>query len=170
VENCIQTAETHAVRTDFKAFHFEAEIVRALYRASQAGVPMELVVRGMCELRPGVRGVSETIRVRSIVGRFLEHSRFFEFANGGKREVYMGSADWMGRNLDHRVETTVPVLDAQIQARVCSILDELLEDNERTRFLQSDGTYVRAKPAPGEPERNAQEEFLILAEAQTGTS
>ncbi|MEO6991099.1 MAG: polyphosphate kinase 1 [Candidatus Baltobacteraceae bacterium] len=145
----------------------DAEIVRALYRASQAGVPMELVVRGMCELRPGVRGVSETIRVRSLVGRFLEHSRFFEFANGGQCEVYMGSADWMGRNLDHRVETTIPVLDAHIRTRVCAILDELLEDTVKTRFLQSDGTYVRAKPAPGEPERNAQDEFLRAAETPT---
>ena len=112
----------------------DAEIVRALYRASQAGVPIELIVRGMCELRPGLPGVSETIRVRSIVGRFLEHSRVFVFANGGTREVYMGSADWMGRNLDHRVETIVPVLDSDAQEQICrNVIDVLFQDNAKTR-------------------------------------
>jgi len=119
--------------------------VQALYRASQAGVPIDLMVRGMCELRPGIPGVSETIRVRSIVGRFLEHSRIFCFVNAGNREVYMGSADWMGRNLDRRVETIVPVLDPTIRSYICDqIIDVMQRDTCKTRWLQNDGTYVRA--------------------------
>jgi polyphosphate kinase len=129
----------------------DKRMVQELYRASQAGVPIELLVRGMCELRPGIPGVSETIRVRSIVGRFLEHSRVFVFTNGGSREVYMGSADWMGRNLDRRVETVVPVLDPALRDYICSgILDTLERDNCKTRFLQPDGTYVRRLQEPGE--------------------
>jgi polyphosphate kinase len=129
----------------------DKRMVQELYRASQAGVPIELYVRGMCELRPGVPGVSETIRVWSIVGRFLEHSRIFCFANAGRREVYMGSADWMGRNLDRRVETVVPVLDPALGEYICNgILDTLAHDNCKTRFLKSDGTYVRRTPEAGE--------------------
>jgi polyphosphate kinase len=144
----------------------DARIVRALYRASQAGVPIELIVRGMCELRPGIAGVSETIRVRSIVGRFLEHSRIFCFANGGNRDVYMGSADWMGRNLDRRVETVVPVLDPAIREYICSgIIDVLERDNCKTRWLQSDGTYVRRVPEPGEALFNAHTALLDAAQA-----
>ncbi len=95
--------------------------------------------------------MSETIRVRSIVGRFLEHSRIFCFANDGNREVYMGSADWMGRNLDRRVETVVPVLDPALAEYICNgILETLAHDNCKTRFLQSDGTYVRRVPEAGE--------------------
>lgn len=135
-------------------------IVEALYRASQAGVPIELLVRGLCELRPGVPGVSDTIRVRSLVGRFLEHSRIFVFENGGEREVYMGSADWMGRNLDRRVEVIVPVLCPELRDRVTDeILGTLMRDDAQTRWLQSDGTYVRRIP-PGGPAHSAQLEFL----------
>jgi polyphosphate kinase len=139
----------------------DAGLVRALYRASQAGVKIELVVRGICILRPGVPGVSETIRVRSIVGRFLEHSRIFAFANGGEREVYIGSADWMGRNLDRRVETVVPVLDPVLRAVVCDdILDVLLADNVKARVLHADGSYQRRAVLPGEPRVDAQQTFL----------
>ena len=139
----------------------DARTVRELYAASQAGVPIELIVRGMCELRPGIPGVSETIRVRSIVGRFLEHSRFFVFENGGQREMYMGSADWMGRNLDRRVEITVPVLDNALQQQIWDdVLEPLLADNTKTRWLRSDGTYVRRLPADGEPLFCAQEALL----------
>jgi polyphosphate kinase len=138
-------------------------IMQALYRASQAGVPIELIVRGLCELRPGVPGVSDTIRVRSIVGRFLEHSRIFVFANGGDADVYMGSADWMGRNLDRRVEVTVPVLDPALRERICNeILETTLNDEARTRWLQSDGTYVRRAPGSG-PSRDVQLTLLALA-------
>jgi polyphosphate kinase len=139
----------------------DARIVQALYAASQAGVPIELIVRGMCELRPGIPGVSETIRVRSIVGRFLEHSRIFCFTNGGDRDLYIGSADWMGRNLDRRVETIVPVLDPTIRETIVTdILDVLQRDNCKTRWLRSDGTYVRRMPEDGESLFCAQTELL----------
>jgi polyphosphate kinase len=139
----------------------DAGIIQALYRASRAGVPIDLIVRGMCALRPGVPGVSETIRVRSIVGRFLEHSRMFVFANGGEREVYIGSADWMGRNLDRRVETVVPVLDPVLRETICAdILDVHLADNVKARILRPDGGYERRTVFPGEPRVNAQEIFL----------
>jgi polyphosphate kinase len=144
----------------------DAGIVQELYAASQAGVPIDLIIRGMCELRPGIPGVSETIRVRSIVGRFLEHSRIFIFANGGEREVYIGSADWMGRNLDRRVETVVPVLEAALRDHICDdMLAVLLADNCKTRWLRSDGTYVRRKPANAEPLLCAQDVLLARAEA-----
>ena len=125
----------------------EGDVVRALYRASQAGVPIDLLVRGMCVLRPGVPGVSENIRVRSIVGRFLEHSRIFTFENGGELETIIASADWMGRNLDRRVELAVPVLDPVMAETLASqILTVLLADNVKSRELRSDGTYVRLSP------------------------
>ena len=144
----------------------DARMVRSFYRASQAGVPIDLIVRGMCELRPAIPDVSETIRVRSIVGRFLEHSRIFIFENGGEREVYMGSADLMGRNLDRRVETIVPVLDEAIRDHICrGIIDVLEEDNQKTRYLQADGTYVRRMPRDGEPSLNAHELLLDAAKA-----
>jgi polyphosphate kinase len=144
----------------------DARMVRSLYRASQAGVPIELIVRGMCELRPAIPGVSDTIRVRSIVGRFLEHSRVFSFTNGGEPEIYMGSADWMGRNLDRRVETVVPVLDPLLRDRITfGILDVLREDNTKTRWLQSDGSYVRRVPQGGEVPVSAQSLLLEAAKA-----
>jgi polyphosphate kinase len=139
----------------------DAGIVQALYRASRAGVPIDLIVRGMCVLRPGIPGVSETIRVRSIVSRFLEHSRIFVFTNGGEREVYIGSADWMGRNLDRRVETVVPVFDPLLREIVSNdILDVYLADNVKSRVLRSDGTYERRGVLPGEQRIEAQQIFL----------
>jgi polyphosphate kinase len=139
----------------------DAGIVQALYRASRAGVPIDLMVRGMCVLRPEVRGVSETIHVRSIVGRFLEHSRMFVFTNGGEREVYIGSADWMGRNLDRRVEAVLPVLDPVLGEFICAdILDVLFADNVKARVLRSDGSYERRRVLPGEERVDAQQIFL----------
>ncbi len=139
----------------------DARIAAALYRASQAGVPIELIVRGMCVVRPGIPGVSETIRVRSIVGSFLEHSRIFVFANAGDREVYIGSADWMGRNLDRRVETVLPILDPILQHVICDdIMDVYVRDNVRARTLQPNGQYERQSPRPGEPRIDAQQIFL----------
>jgi len=144
----------------------DARIVQALYRASQAGVPIELFVRGMCELRPGIPGVSDTIRVRSIVGRFLEHSRIFCFTNAGRRQVFMGSADWMGRNLDRRVETVVPVLDPAIADYICEgILESMERDNCKTRWLRSSGSYIRRTPAEGEPLFCAQTELMEMSKA-----
>jgi polyphosphate kinase len=139
----------------------DQRIAAALYRASQAGVPIELIVRGMCVLRPGLPGVSETIRVSSIVSSFLEHSRIFVFANAGEREVYIGSADWMGRNLDRRVETVVPVLDPVLQDVICDdILDVYVRDNVKARVLHEDGTYELRVPRGGEPRIDAQQIFL----------
>ena len=106
---------------------------------------IDLIVRGICALRPGVRGVSDNIRVRSIVGRFLEHSRIFYFANGGEEEIYMGSADWMPRNLYERVEVLVPLRDEMLRERVRhEILDAYLADNRKARILLKDATYIRA--------------------------
>ena len=128
----------------------DKSVVQALYRASQAGVEIDLIVRGICALRPGVRGVSENIRVRSIVGRFLEHSRIYYFANGGDEEIYMGSADWMPRNLYERVEVLVPLRDEVLRDRVRhEILDAYLADNRKARILLRDATYIRAWQAPG---------------------
>jgi polyphosphate kinase len=139
----------------------DQRIAAALYRASQAGVPIELVVRGMCVLRPGIPGVSETIRVSSIVSSFLEHSRIFVFTNAGEREVYIGSADWMGRNLDRRVETVVPVLDPVLQEVICDdIIDVYVRDNVKARVLHADGTYELRIPRGGEPRIDAQQIFL----------
>jgi polyphosphate kinase len=139
----------------------DAGIVRALYRASQAGVPIDLIVRGMCVLRPGIPGISETIRVRSIVGRFLEHSRIFAFTNAGEREIFIGSADWMGRNLDRRVETVVPVLDDEIGDVIeRDILDLMMADNVKSRVLNADGSYERRGVLPGEKRVDAQQTLL----------
>jgi polyphosphate kinase len=127
----------------------DIDIVQALYRASQAGVDIELVVRGMCALRPGIRGISDRIRVRSIVGRFLEHSRIFYFENGGDPEVYLGSADWMPRNLHERVEVLFPLKNPLLRDRVAhEILAAYLADNVKARFLQKDGRYLRSWQSP----------------------
>ena len=128
------------------------KIVRALYRASQAGVEIDLIVRGICVLRPGIKGLSENIRVVSIVGRFLEHSRIFYFANGGDADVYIGSADWMHRNLDRRVEAVVPVNDKRFAKYLKEqVLASYLKDNCNAQLLDSDGVYsnVEAEAAEG---------------------
>lgn len=139
--------------------------VEALYEASQAGVKVDLIIRGMCSLRPGVPGMSERIRVRSIVGRFLEHSRIFSFANGGEPEVFCGSADWMPRNLYERCEVVFPVLQPESSRRLREeILETYLKDNVKARLLRPDGSYTRA-PKEGRP-CSAQDEFIALAQAQ----
>jgi polyphosphate kinase len=123
------------------------------------------MVRGMCVVRPGVPGVSTTIRVRSIVGRFLEHSRICAFENGGDRELYIGSADWMGRNLDRRVETMVPVLDPlQAETIYGQILAIAFADNVKARELQTDGTYRRLRPQ-GEMPIDSQHIFLTQSQS-----
>jgi len=127
----------------------ETNVIQALYRASQAGVDIELIVRGMCALRPGIRGLSDRIRVRSIVGRFLEHSRIYYFENGGEPEVYLGSADWMPRNLHERVEVLFPLKNPLLRDRVVhEILAAQLADNVKSRFLQKDGRYLRPWQSP----------------------
>jgi len=137
----------------------DVAVVRALYQASQAGVQIDLLVRGVCILRPNLAGVSENIRVRSIVGRFLEHSRIFYFSNNGKEETYLGSADWMYRNLSRRVELVFPVKDPKLRDHLKAILDAYLNDNVNARELRPDGVYIRVKAAESEKRRDAQLEF-----------
>ena len=135
----------------------DARFIRRLYEASMAGVKIDLLVRGICCLRPGVPGISDNIRVTSIVGRFLEHSRIYYFANGGDAEIYMGSADLMPRNLDRRVETIFPVDSPEIKARIFNeILMVQMRDNVKTRELQPDGSYKRLRPRDGEEPLNCQ--------------
>ncbi len=139
----------------------DAEIVNKLYEASQAGVEIDLIVRGVCTLRPGVPGLSENIRVRSIVGRLLEHSRVYFFENGGDNEVYLGSSDWMPRNLDRRVEVLAPIEDRRIRRfLIDEYLDTYLKDTAKARLLQQDGSYIR--PERGEDAIDAQLAFQPL--------
>src|SRR6202167_1709325 len=152
----------------------DIDIIQALYRASQDGVDIELLVRGICALRPGIRGLSDRIRVRSIVGRFLEHSRIYYFENGGDTEVYLGSADWMPRNLHERVEVLFPLKNPLLRDRVRhEILAAYLADNVKARFLQKDGRYLRSwqspkgrskRPPRGAAAFNAQEFLIGVAE------
>jgi polyphosphate kinase len=135
----------------------DLSVIDALYAASEAGCPVDLCVRGICCLRPGLPGVSENIRVFSIVGRFLEHCRVFCFGAGDEEELFLSSADWMPRNLYRRVELMFPVEDRALCARIHrEVVDPSLSDNSRARDLQPDGTYIRRQPAPGEPVRDAQ--------------
>ena len=137
-------------------------IIDALYRASQAGVRVDLIVRGICCLRPGVPGISDNIRVISIVGRFLEHSRVYYFRNDGDAAIYIGSADFMQRNLDRRVETLFPILDAALKDRVLNeILELQLRDNVKARELRPDGTYEYVQRRDGEPAIDSQHEAMM---------
>jgi polyphosphate kinase len=147
----------------------EPSIIQALYQASQAGVEIDLIIRGLSILRPGVKGLSERIRVRSIVGRFLEHSRIFHFANGGNDEIYTGSADWMPRNLFERCEVVFPVRDAAAIARIRDeILPAYMADTTKARLQQPDGGYVRArKVLKNAPPFSAQDFLMQLAEGKT---
>ena len=121
----------------------DKEIIAALYKASCAGVKIKLVVRGICCLKAGIPGLSENIEVRSIVGEFLEHARVFIFENDGSEEIYMGSADWMPRNLDRRVEIMFPVVEPELKARISHYMELQLEDNLKAHVLQPDGTYEK---------------------------
>jgi len=145
----------------------DRETIEALYSASQAGVEVDLIIRGMCSLRPAVKGLSEHIRVRSIVGRFLEHSRIFSFANGGEEEVFCGSADWMPRNLHERCEVVFPVTQPDLSERLRrEILGAYLADNVKARLLQSNGEYAR-EPTGGAP-FVAQDHLMALATSVSG--
>ena len=134
----------------------DPKIIALLYEASQAGVQIELIIRGMCSLIPGREGLSETITVISIIGQFLEHSRIFWFHNGGDAEVFIGSADWMSRNLDRRVEAVTPVDDPPLREKLERLLDLYLSDNHGSWDMQSDGHFSARRPAEGEPVRHAQ--------------
>jgi polyphosphate kinase len=148
----------------------ELTVIDALYRASQAGVEIDLIVRGMCALRPGVPGMSEHIRVRSIVGRYLEHSRIFCFANGGQEEIFCGSADWMARNFFERCETIFPIQDASLRQRIREeILAAYLADDAKARLLSPDGKYHRARRRGAEA-FSAQDFLMRVAEGKASAA
>ncbi|HEY3993825.1 MAG TPA: polyphosphate kinase 1 [Ktedonobacteraceae bacterium] len=149
----------------------DPKVIVALYHASQAGVQIDLIVRGICCLRPGIPGMSETIHVRSIVGRFLEHSRIYYFGNDGNEEILIGSADMMQRNLDGRVETLFPIDDPLLRVALRdNLLKRMLSDTVNARELQPDGSYVRIFPDPGEPPFDSQDWFIThpLLDAEEG--
>jgi polyphosphate kinase len=149
----------------------DKDVVQELYRASQAGVEVDLIVRGICSLNPGLRGISDRIRVRSIVGRFLEHSRIYYFQNGGEEEIYMGSADWMPRNLHERVEVVFPLRDPLLRERVKNeILAAYLADNVKARILQRGGSYVRAESMGKEAPFSSQDYLIDVAEGRKDAS
>jgi len=149
----------------------DEKMIDALYDASEAGVKIELVVRGICCLRPGVRGLSSNITVRSIVDRFLEHSRIFYFENACQPEVYVSSADWMPRNFFRRIEVAFPIEDGQARARIIDeILSVTLADNRKARFLDPDGQYSRPRVEEGEPLHRSQFEFIARTDENTQKS
>jgi len=141
----------------------DTDIINALYRASQAGVKISLCVRGTCSLVPGVKGLSEHIRVISVIDRYLEHSRIYYFANGGAEEIYLASADLMSRNLERRVEIMFPVLDEKIRGELWETLNAYFQDNCQARVLDSSGAWTRLSPASGETPLRAQKELLSRA-------
>ena len=141
----------------------EMQLINKLYEASQAGVQIDLIIRSICSLRPGLPGLSENIRVRSIVGRFLEHTRVYYFSNNGNARVYCSSADWMDRNLFNRVEACFPVEDEALKKRIYQQgLLNYLKDNQQSWLLQGDGTWLRAQLQEGEKPHNAQRILLDL--------
>jgi polyphosphate kinase len=141
----------------------ELQLINKLYEASQAGVQIDLIIRSICCLRPGLPGLSENIRVRSIVGRFLEHTRVYYFSNNGNAHVYCSSADWMDRNLFNRVEACFPIEDPALKKRIYQQgLLNYLKDNQQAWLLQGDGSWVRAQVAEGEEAHNAQRTLLEM--------
>ena len=142
----------------------------ALYQASQAGVKIDLIVRGICCLKVGIPGISENITVRSIVGNFLEHSRIFYFENNGKSEVFCGSADWMPRNLERRVEILFPIEEEELKKKIMHILDMEIADTKKAHYMQADGTYSKLDKR-GRKLMSSQEEFCKEAkqEAKKGS-
>lgn len=156
-----QAESGHEARLIFKMNALEERgIIKLLYQASQAGVKVDLLVRGICSLRPGIPGISENIRVTSVLGRFLEHSRIYWFRNGGREEVYLGSADLMDRNLNHRVELLFPVQNKRLLKRLREdILATYLADNRSARHMQPDGSFVWDRN--GKPALDSQAKFLL---------
>ncbi len=146
----------------------DQQVIQTLYQASQVGVEIDLIVRGICCLRPGLPGFSDKIRVISIIGRFLEHSRIFYFHNNGKEEIYIGSADWMTRNLSRRVEAVTSIESPEIFQDLQEILGVMLADNRKAWELQSDGTYIQRKPQKDEEVRNSHDTFMEMALQSAG--
>ncbi|BBD59170.1 polyphosphate kinase [Nostoc sp. HK-01] len=146
----------------------DPQIIATLYEASRAGVQIDLIIRGICCLRPGLKDISENIRIISIVGRFLEHSRIYYFYNNSQEEIYIGSADWMRRNLDRRVEVITPIKDQDIAKDLQEILGIMLADNRQAWELQADGSYIQRRPGDDCPEANSQISFMNMALRSTG--
>ncbi len=159
VGTAAEAGKTARIRLKVNALTDEA-IVHELYRASQQGAEIDVVARSICTLWPGVEGLSENIRVRSILGRFLEHSRVFSFQAGKKSSYFIGSADLMPRNLDHRLEILAPVEDSAVQQRLSAAFDVLLADNTQAWELLADGTWHRLRPKKDEPARGSQDVFM----------
>jgi polyphosphate kinase len=151
-----------SIRIKVNALH-DHQMIEELYRASESGVQIDVVTRRICGLRPGVKGMSKNVRVRSILGRFLEHSRFFVFQQGDVRRHFLGSADLLPRNLDHRIEVVTPVEARPLQAKLDKIFDALLADNSQAWELQSDGSWLRVRPSKGERPRTAQGQLMAKA-------
>lgn len=162
VEHCKQGHSSHLILKMNSLT--DSQMVRVLYEASQAGVQIDLILRGICCLRPGIKGVSDHIRVISVIGRYLEHSRIFYFHNNGQPEVFIGSADWMSRNLDRRVEAVTPIEDPLLVQQLKDILDIMLADNRQAWDLNSDGTYVQRRPSEHETPRGTH--ALLMAKAR----
>ncbi|ABA22773.1 Polyphosphate kinase [Trichormus variabilis ATCC 29413] len=146
----------------------DPQIIATLYEASRAGVQIDLIIRGICCLRPGIKDISENIRIISIIGRFLEHSRIYYFHNNGQEEIFIGSADWMSRNLDRRVEVITPIKDPDIAKDLQEILGILLADNRQAWDLQADGSYIQRLPGENCPETNSQKTLMNMALRSTG--
>jgi polyphosphate kinase len=142
----------------------DVDIMKALYKASRAGVKISLCVRGICTLIPGIPGISENIQIISVIDHYLEHSRIFYFANGGAEELYLSSADWMSRNLDRRIELLFPVQDEKIRTELLDTLNDYFHDNCQASVLDSDGKWTRKNPAEGEKLFRVQKECLFRAE------
>ncbi|RUT06129.1 polyphosphate kinase [Dulcicalothrix desertica PCC 7102] len=148
----------------------DSEIIASLYEASRAGVQIDLIIRGVCCLRPQLKDISENIRVISIIGSFLEHSRIYYFYNNGQEEIFIGSADWMPRNLDRRVEAITPILDIDIAKDLQEILGIMLADNRLAWELQSNGTYIQRRPGDNCPESNSQKALMAMALGSNGVA
>lgn len=148
----------------------DPQIIATLYEASRAGVQIDLIIRGVCCLRPGLKDISENIRIISIVGRFLEHSRIYYFHNNTQEEIYIGSADWMRRNLDRRVEVITPVKDPDIAKDLQEIMGIMLADNRQAWELQADGTYIQRRPYDDSPEANSQKILMNMALRSSGVA
>ncbi|MBD2516333.1 polyphosphate kinase 1 [Nostoc sp. FACHB-973] len=148
----------------------DPEIIATLYEASRAGVQIDLIIRGVCCLRPGLKDISENIHIISIIGRFLEHSRIFYFHNNTQEEIYIGSADWMRRNLDRRVEVITPIKDPDIAKDLQEILGIMLADNRQAWELQANGTYIQRRPYDDSPEANSQKTLINMALRSTGVA
>ena len=168
IEHC-QNGDSGRIVAKMNAL-IDPQIIATLYEASRAGVQIDLIIRGMCCLRPGVKEVSENIRVISIVGRFLEHSRIFYFHNNAQEEIYIGSADWMPRNLDRRVEAITIVEDPDIAKDLQEILGVMLADNRQAWDLQPDGRYIQRRPAANSPQSSSQKILMEMAQASVSTT